>query len=225
LDGVNYQTSNKFTGLAAGTYTGYVKDAKCPAVPLPGITVNKTTALTVKASKTNATACNNDGTITLTKSGGTSPFTYSLDGVNYQTSNKFTGLAAGTYTGYVKDAKCPAVSLPGITITTTVCNSIAGSSSTTSGDAASIKVLKKTLFVFPNPANSILNTELKGYTGNVTMQLRNIEGKVLFEKKVQAISSITQQQLDVSKLPGGVYLLIAIDEYGNKQTEKIIVAH
>jgi hypothetical protein len=145
--------------------------------------------------------------------------------VNYQTSNQFTGLAAGTYTGYVKDAKCPAASLPGITITTTACYSISGSSSTTSGDAATIKIVKETLFVFPNPANQTLHAELKGYTGNVTLQLRNMEGKALLEKKVQAISSITQQQLDVSKLAGGMYLLIAIDEHGNKQAEKIVVAH
>jgi hypothetical protein len=50
----------------------------------------------------------NDGEITVTASGGTQgapdPYMYSIDnGSNYQTSNIFTGLTAGTYTITVKD--------------------------------------------------------------------------------------------------------------------------
>lgn len=44
-----------------------------------------------------------DGSITVTPKAGVSPYTYSLDGVTYQGSNVFSGLAAATYTVYVKD--------------------------------------------------------------------------------------------------------------------------
>ena len=51
-------------------------------------------------------ACNgaNDGTITITGSGGTGALQYSVDGMNYQSSGVFTGLAAGTYYPTVMDA-------------------------------------------------------------------------------------------------------------------------
>jgi hypothetical protein len=45
------------------------------------------------------------GTITATASNGTSPYSYSLNNINYQASNIFTGLSAGNYTLYVKDSE------------------------------------------------------------------------------------------------------------------------
>jgi hypothetical protein len=46
----------------------------------------------------------NDGAVYLTASNGTSPYTYSKDSVNYQTSSTFSGLSAGGYTFWVKDS-------------------------------------------------------------------------------------------------------------------------
>lgn len=46
-----------------------------------------------------------DGSITLTPTGGTAPFEYSIDnGVTYQSSNEFEGVSEGIYTAVVKDA-------------------------------------------------------------------------------------------------------------------------
>ncbi len=45
-----------------------------------------------------------DGKIIITSVvGGTPPYTYSINGISYQSSNIFLGLADGTYTVYVKD--------------------------------------------------------------------------------------------------------------------------
>lgn len=55
---------------------------------------------------TDVTTCygGNDGTITVSVSGGTAPYQYSIDGgVNYQASNVFNGLTSGVYSVYVKD--------------------------------------------------------------------------------------------------------------------------
>lgn len=51
-----------------------------------------------------------NNTITVNISGGTSPYQYSLDGHNWQTSNIFTGLARGEVRVFVKDFyNCPPV--------------------------------------------------------------------------------------------------------------------
>jgi gliding motility-associated-like protein len=55
-------------------------------------------------AKTDPT-CSPNGTITVSASGGTGPYQYSINGgTTYQSSNTFTGLAGGTYSIVVKDA-------------------------------------------------------------------------------------------------------------------------
>ena len=57
------------------------------------------TVTTQVQASTDITCYNgNDGAVTVTSSGGTTPYTYSIDGVNFQASPTFTGLVAGTYT-------------------------------------------------------------------------------------------------------------------------------
>ena len=56
---------------------------------------------------TNATCTSlNGGSIIANTSGGIAPYTYSINGGAFQTSNSFTGLAQGTYTITIKDAFC-----------------------------------------------------------------------------------------------------------------------
>ena len=111
LDGVNYQASNLFQSLSPGEYTVTVKDAngrisstllsfyeKCPVV-------NATSIDDICGQK--------DGSITATGSNGIQPYLYSIDGINFQISNTFTGLAKGSYTVTVKDSS-------GVTATTAV---------------------------------------------------------------------------------------------------------
>lgn len=105
LNGTNYQSSNVFNGLAAGTYTVYVRDvAQCIATA--SVTVVEPTAITLTTAIVNNT-CNggNNGTITVTANGGNGGYQYSLNGVNFQPTPVFSNLFAGTYTVTVKDAK------------------------------------------------------------------------------------------------------------------------
>ena len=136
INGVNYQVSNKFLNLAAGLYTTYVKDSK-GCIGSQTITVTQGTALTVSASKTNASTCTNDGSISVIPSGGVAPYTYSINGGLYQSSNSFSGLAASTYAISVKDFKgClgsinVTINLNPINVTSFVVN--AGSCAATNG--------------------------------------------------------------------------------------------
>ena len=55
----------------------------------------------------------NNGSLTLSASGGNGTYTYSIDGINYQSSNIFTSLSAGTYSIQVKDGNgCISSGLP-----------------------------------------------------------------------------------------------------------------
>lgn len=102
--GVTYQTSGTFNNLAAGTYIFRIKN---------GVGCTKDTtiiitqpALISAAIITTSTSCaNNDGTITITASGGTPGYEYSIDnGITYQTANIFT-VPGGNYTNIkIKDA-------------------------------------------------------------------------------------------------------------------------
>ena len=105
IDGTNYQSSNLFTGLAAGTYTGYIKDAAGCVGTKPNIVIAAAAPIVVNPFVRNASSCGNDGSIEIYRTGGIPPYSYSLDGVTYQASNVFSGLAAGAYTAYVKDSK------------------------------------------------------------------------------------------------------------------------
>ncbi|MCM0665490.1 T9SS type B sorting domain-containing protein [Flavobacterium tyrosinilyticum] len=63
----------------------------------------------------------NKATLVVSVSGGKAPYHYSLDGVNYQDSEKFENLGSGNYTIYVRDANgCNATPLTNIAIGTQV---------------------------------------------------------------------------------------------------------
>ncbi|KQR93875.1 gliding motility protein [Chryseobacterium sp. Leaf180] len=59
----------------------------------------------------------NGNTVTITATGGTPPYEYSIDGINWQTSNVFNDVSRGTYTAYVRDSlKCDVVKEPFVII-------------------------------------------------------------------------------------------------------------
>jgi hypothetical protein len=75
---------------------------------IDNVAVNGTSGSPLRsdAASTNVTCFgSNDGTATITATGGSTPYTYSIGNNSvYQTSNKFLGLPAGQYTLKVKDA-------------------------------------------------------------------------------------------------------------------------
>lgn len=104
INGTSYQASNSFTGLAAGSYTVYAKDAN-GCIGQSTLTITQPTVLNLTAVPTMIT-CNgaNNGSIAAAATGGTTPYTYSIDGTNFFSVSTVNNLAAGTYTVTVKDA-------------------------------------------------------------------------------------------------------------------------
>ena len=104
INGTAYQAGTLFNGLAAGPYTLYVKDINGCIKSIP-VTVLNLLAPAITATASPATCGANDGTITAEATGGTGALNYSINGVTFQASNVFTGLAAGTYTVTVRDSR------------------------------------------------------------------------------------------------------------------------
>lgn len=106
--GVTFFSSPVFTGLAAGNYDVVVQyilgTDVCVTAPQI-VTINTADAIDGTATLTTDYTCTTDGVITVSGvTGGTPPYMYSIDGVNFQLGNTFTGLTSGTYTITIQDA-------------------------------------------------------------------------------------------------------------------------
>ena len=96
-------TTATATNLATGNYTVSVNDGQgCSNTA--SVYVPQNTTLTATVTGTNVTCgSNNDGTINLTPSGGTGPYTY-LWSPNSATTQDLTGLTTGLYSVTIYDA-------------------------------------------------------------------------------------------------------------------------
>ena len=111
LDNTTWQSSNQFTGLAAGNYTVYFRESNGCFGNLT-ITVGQPAALTASAT-TVPVICNGqpNGIIRVAGSGGIAPYQYSLNGTTWQTVDSFL-VAAGSYTITIKDNNACTTSVP-----------------------------------------------------------------------------------------------------------------
>jgi gliding motility-associated-like protein len=104
--GVYPQTSNVYFGLISGNYAVTVTDAigtQASQNVILGNIYNLPVGLMTSFSMP-STPNTLDASLTLSGSSGTPPYLYSLDNINFQTSNTFTNLAGGQYYTIVRDA-------------------------------------------------------------------------------------------------------------------------
>lgn len=100
------QGSGTFPGLCAGNYTVTVTDNNGCTFPV-AVTITEPTAMVPSVDAVVDVTCNGatDGEITVSVTGGTSPYQYSIDGgTTWQPTGTFTGLGAGAYTITFEDA-------------------------------------------------------------------------------------------------------------------------
>ena len=106
MDGGVFQSSGTFVGLTAGVHNVDVRDANLCAFSFPVIIMQPSAPLTgTIVSQTNVN-CFGDatGSVTITGSGGTSPYEYSFDAGIFQASGTFSNLTSGVFNVTIRDA-------------------------------------------------------------------------------------------------------------------------
>ena len=114
INGITFQASNTFSGLAVGSYNFTIKDANnCITTTSATITQPQSALGYTLLSQSNVTCFGgSNGSLNVTGFGGTAPYQYKLDFGAYQSSGSFNGLNAGTYNISIKDATNCTITFP-----------------------------------------------------------------------------------------------------------------
>ncbi|MFL1013414.1 T9SS type B sorting domain-containing protein [Flavisericum labens] len=116
-NGTTYTASPVFNGLTAGDYEVIVRYALGPDVCTTApqtVTITAAPQISGTATLTSPLTCTSNGEISVSGvSGGTAPYQYSIDGVNFQAGNTFSGLTDGTYSITIRDTSgCTFITAP-----------------------------------------------------------------------------------------------------------------
>jgi len=193
IDGTNFYPQNIVSSLNAGSYTVSVKDANgCLQTFTTSIT--EPAPLVAAAVSVGAPAGTNVGSITMSATGGLTPYAYSINGTNYYSGSLFSNLTPGTYTCYVKDNNgC-------IDTIQLVVDELAGNEQLDSFDITNL---------YPNPNKGIFELHISGLSNEiVSCKLFNISGQVVSEFNLKPINGEIKQTIEMSrKLAAGSYYL------------------
>jgi len=102
--GITWQATNVFNNLLPGTYNVRARsiELQC-ASGAQQVVISLVNTLSMSVAKQDANCTG--GSISITATGGATPYQYSINGGgSFQSTATFTGLAAGTYNVQVKDA-------------------------------------------------------------------------------------------------------------------------
>ncbi len=134
-----------------------------------------------------------ENTITLTATGGTAPYQYSLDGINFSENNIFVDLEDGEYMGYVMDANSCETSESSIIINT-----------------STISPVLEQVNLFPNPtkSNFILGSNS---VLSFNYQIIDITGKVINQG-----STTSNSPISVEHFTPGLFLVKVTYEGSSK---------
>ena len=115
IDSLNFQPSNQFSNLGSGTYLVVVLDSSGCDTTFNVVLVDPP-PIAVSILNIDSVSCFglNDGSIQATVTGGVGPFSYSLDGINFQPAGTFSNLVAGTYTLSVQNGNGCTDSISGV---------------------------------------------------------------------------------------------------------------
>lgn len=200
LDGENYiqldEDVYEATEQAAGNYTVYFQDANNCETTVEAV-ISEVMPLGVTAETTNAaTLYTEDGSIQVTITGGTPPYTYSVAGAtgeNEDGSLNVGELLSGEYTVDISDANgCNA---------NTSTASIAATDPTVTG-IADLKLTNIDLYPNPNRGEFVVNAP--DLTGKLHINIYNTVGQ---EMAFETTSANGQTRIKMQETQSGVYFV------------------
>ena len=196
------QADSVFTGLCAGTYTVNVDDGVSCNVDIE-VTIAEPTGVTFSSTSENE-VFGDDGSIDLTVSGGTPPYTYAWTGPGGFTSTEEDPdeLEGGFYTVTVTDAN-------GCTFMSEEIEVIS---------VLGIGQNQLTFSIYPNPADDLIT---------VTLSNEELVDFVLFDNTGRVVQQQQLNQLtnaiDLSTLSKGVYVITLTTQSGTSTTKKMVI--
>jgi gliding motility-associated-like protein len=164
IDGTTYQNSTNFTGLAAGSHTFWIKDDS-GCVKSFATTLGEPTLLEASADTSSGTCNGNDGKITVSGTGGTSPYSYSVNnGISYQSIDSFK-VNGGTYPDVlVKDAN-GCIARTNVTVTLIDNMTVTPANDTVVCEGSTVRLLTQfspqaNVFTWSVPADALLDSTI-----------------------------------------------------------------
>ena len=202
LDGVDYQQSNMFVNLGPGDYNVYVRDQGGCSQLLFSTNVMNPELLAIDYVTVSDIEQSQNKELNIVAYGGWMPYSYSIDGTQYQEESFFKGVTAGSYTAYVKDKEgCIATKAVEVNLT-----------SIFTLDALGISI-------YPNPTSDYVFFE------NIDSEIERVELFSISGQNVFTIrsASIQNHSISLKSIGKGVYLMRVHLRDGRMGHAKVIV--
>lgn len=202
----NGSIQEDISNLPSGNYTCTVIDVNGCATVSSSIVLSNPTAITLASTITNESMPGaNDGTIQLTTTGGSAPYSFYWD--TGATTEDISGLAPGNYCVTITDSN----------------SCLIDSCFTVDFGTNSFDLNGMTQFeLYPNPANSYVTCTI-GFSSSVDLNIRIVDvlGQVIF---VQAEYNVDYKQfeIDLSGFAAGTYL-VSIEVNGEQTVKKLVL--
>jgi len=180
-DGINYQNTGYFTGIAAGSYNVRIRDNNF-CIKTVAVVITQPEALGLTETHTNVSTCAGytNGQIVASGTGGVEPYQFSIGGA-YQGSGTFNNVAAGSYSLTLIDANSctkaitALVTEPNPVVISSTSNNIYPCYGNTTGSISAIASGDSPPFLYSIDGNNFLSngTFTNLPAGNYTITVKN----------------------------------------------------
>jgi hypothetical protein len=197
-----YGTFNVFNGLAAGVYTFMAKDAQNCSI------TNTATVIEPDVLLATSTTNSSTSTIIIHATGGTLPYSYSINGGAAITDSVFTGLTAGTYSLMVTDARgCKYVTATVLKAPESIYNI----------------QLSQAIQLYPNPSNGMVYLQIKANynIGLLKINVLDALGKVVVREMLDVNGKTAEKTLHLEHLASANYIIQIMDEHKGVSVHKL----
>lgn len=184
---IDWQSSPIFTDLDARIYTISVRDIE-NCVKTVDVTIDEPNDLAFVTEQSVGAS------LSVSATGGTEPYEYSLDKFEWQNASVFEGLANGEYKIYIRDAnQCGPDSSGALLVSTNITNTLANSG----------------ISLFPNPSDGLVTLQLATLSvEELKIELFSLTGARVYSSN-ERVAPVSDHNilLDLSTLDRGVYLM------------------